>query len=272
MVSVSVVIPHFNSPDLLAAAIESILEQTVLPNELIVVDDASAPRHLKKIESICRDADQGAVSVRLLRNEVNVGPAACRNSGWDDATGTLVAFLDSDDIWHPKKLEITGDFFDRDDDLEFLCHPVVYNEETWEVADGQPGSRSLNLLTFLIRNRASTPSVVVRRRLKFKFPTNRRFSEDYELWLRMAIAGVCMLEIDTPLASVARSDDHAGLSSNQFKMAGGELLSIFRALRSRPKGWLLVAPTMIWSLMKAAVRIALRRHCVGRPARPEQSA
>ena len=96
---VSVIIPHYNSPDLLRVAIESISSQTVAPREIIVIDDASGSQF--ELPSHCGDA----IALRLIRETVNRGAAWCRNRGIEEATGDLIAFLDADDRWLPNKLE-----------------------------------------------------------------------------------------------------------------------------------------------------------------------
>ena len=94
--SVSAVIVHFNRPRELLKAIQSILDQTVLPREIIVVDNASSEEPALPLNS--------AVPIRLLRLPANVGPAAARNAGASAATGEVIAFLDDDDEWHADKL------------------------------------------------------------------------------------------------------------------------------------------------------------------------
>lgn len=97
--NVSVVIPHYNRLDLLWVAIESIATQTVVPSEIIVIDDASALQF--ELPSHC-GAD---IRLRLIRETQNRGAAWCRNRGIEEATGDLIAFLDADDRWLPGKLE-----------------------------------------------------------------------------------------------------------------------------------------------------------------------
>ncbi|NIE65509.1 glycosyltransferase family 2 protein [Burkholderia sp. Ax-1719] len=97
--NVSVVIPHYNSPDLLCEAIRSISSQTVVPREIIVVDDASSSSF--ELPSHCGEG----IELRLIREGVNRGAAWCRNKGIEAATGELIAFLDADDRWLPNKLE-----------------------------------------------------------------------------------------------------------------------------------------------------------------------
>ena len=96
-VPISVVIPVFERPALLEAALVSVGCQSVAPAEIIVVDDGSS-----NPESILRAAgERGATVVR----QKNAGPAAARNAGMQAARAPWIAFLDSDDLWLPRKLE-----------------------------------------------------------------------------------------------------------------------------------------------------------------------
>lgn len=93
---VSVVIPVFNRQDVLRRAIASVRAQTVHSYELIVVDDGSNEPSI---------ADQISYpNTRILRHSKNRGAAASRNTGANAAEGRYIAFLDSDDEWHPEKL------------------------------------------------------------------------------------------------------------------------------------------------------------------------
>ncbi|MCB9854090.1 MAG: glycosyltransferase family 2 protein [Phycisphaerales bacterium] len=93
---VSVVIPSFNSANVLVAALKSVFDQSLPPKEIIVVDDGSAD----DTESVCRRFE----GVRYIRQE-NAGASTARNRGASVATGEMLAFLDADDEWSPRKLE-----------------------------------------------------------------------------------------------------------------------------------------------------------------------
>ena len=96
---VSVVVPSFNRHEATESALRSIAGQTRAVREVIVVDDGSnPPLVLERLTAL-------APGVRLLRNEKNAGAAAARQRGIDAATSSAVAFLDTDDLWHPRKLE-----------------------------------------------------------------------------------------------------------------------------------------------------------------------
>ncbi len=98
---VSVIVAAFNVADLVGRALESVRAQTFEDWEVIVVDDASTDGTPYAVASLAEiDA-----RIRLVRQEVNRGPAAARNRGIEEALGDWVAVLDADDAWRPERLE-----------------------------------------------------------------------------------------------------------------------------------------------------------------------
>lgn len=95
--AVSIIIPTYGRKDFLADAVASVLQQTIIDWELFIVDDAS-PTPIDQDE---HDDHR----IRILRHIRNRGPAAARNTGAAAASGKWLAFLDDDDMWHPKRLE-----------------------------------------------------------------------------------------------------------------------------------------------------------------------
>ncbi|MGY0798315.1 glycosyltransferase family 2 protein [Lysobacter sp. A286] len=99
---VSVVMPVYNAADTVAQSMRSVLEQTYAGLELVVIDDCSNDGSAEVVEGIARTDPR----VAILRLPCNGGVAAARNAGIQAATGDYLAFLDSDDWWHPGKLEV----------------------------------------------------------------------------------------------------------------------------------------------------------------------
>ena len=96
---VSVVIPSFDRPNATERSLRSVAAQTVPVHEVIVVDDGSSPPlEPERLAGL-------APGVKVLRLARNAGAAAARQHGIEAVTGTAIAFLDSDDVWHPQKLE-----------------------------------------------------------------------------------------------------------------------------------------------------------------------
>ena len=98
---VSVIMPVYNARDFLCASIDSVLSQTHRKLELIAVDDGSSDGSLDLLTELASCDPR----LRVICLPANGGVAAARNAGLAAATGSHVAFLDSDDRWHPRKLE-----------------------------------------------------------------------------------------------------------------------------------------------------------------------
>ena len=100
MPHVSVIMPVYNVERFVAVAVQSVLDQRFADFELLIIDDVSPDRSI----AICEAFDDKRI--RIVRHEKNRGLAGARNSGIRHARGDLLAFLDSDDCWHPDKLAL----------------------------------------------------------------------------------------------------------------------------------------------------------------------
>lgn len=105
---VSIVMPAYNSAAFIAEAITSVLAQTYENWELLIIDDCSTDSTEKVIAPFLNDA-----RIRYLKNECNSGAAITRNRALQEARGEWIAFLDSDDVWMPEKLERQLAFMER---------------------------------------------------------------------------------------------------------------------------------------------------------------
>jgi glycosyltransferase involved in cell wall biosynthesis len=118
---VSCIVPVFNGERFLAEALESILDQTHQPVEVIVVDDGSTDDTPSVVATF---GDR----VRYVYQD-NAGPAAARNRGIQESQGEFIAFLDADDLWEKTKLERQLDRFSR---LPELAYSVTLTQNFWE--------------------------------------------------------------------------------------------------------------------------------------------
>lgn len=97
--NISVIIPTYNRENLIEKCIKSVLEQTYQPTEIIVVDDGSTDKTIDVINKM------SSPIIRVIIGGKNRGAQAARNIGIREAGGDWIAFLDSDDVWLPDKLE-----------------------------------------------------------------------------------------------------------------------------------------------------------------------
>ena len=99
----SVIIPHYNRSDIVIDAIKSCLEQTIPPNEIIIVDDNSSNDELIKLKSNIKLLSNNTIKIIELKK--NNGPSHCRNHGVNSSNFNVIFFLDTDDLWLDNKIE-----------------------------------------------------------------------------------------------------------------------------------------------------------------------
>ena len=235
LLSISVVIPSYNAAATLPRAIQSIACQTRLPAEVIIVDDASTDDTYHVIELLSATYKQ--LCIRLIRLTMNSGPGTARNTGWNLSRQEFIAFLDSDDSWHPQKLEVQHQWMSRNPDVIISGHPcqVTQSLSSFELLDDMNPDTlpytKLALRSFLFGNRLSTPSVMLSRKITERFLEGKRCSEDYLLWTQIVAAHGSAGFIKVPLAFLHKPTYGAsGLSGSLWEMQRGEIDSL-RQLR-----------------------------------------
>lgn len=196
---VSVIIPVYNRPRLATEAVRSVLLQSYPRLECILVDDGSS----EAPEEACRlfGADP---RFRYLPIEHIGMPGAVRNRGVEAAGYGLLAFLDSDDLWLPRKLELQVEVFQagegglvREKPSQALegAAPLVHSREIWLRGEkiisqkGQRFQRRGDVFGEALKKCMIGPSTVLMRRDVYEqlggFPEDLEIAEDYELWLRL---------------------------------------------------------------------------------------
>lgn len=253
---VTVVIPCHNSSATIARAVVSVLGQTVRPAAVMVVDDASTD----DTRDVLRDFEiRHPEWIRCITLGKNRGPSYARNTGWDAATTEYVAFLDADDAWHPRKVEIQTAWLAEHGEAQMCGHKcVLYNSSEPNIQNGNFEIQRFSLRDMLVSNRFSTPSVMVRRLVRHRFPTSRRHAEDYELWLLMAAESGYVDRIELPLAWYFKAPyGESGLSRDLWAMEKGELAALSELRRRGCIGSFAWAAFSAFSLAKYGRRIAL---------------
>jgi len=194
---ISVIIPFKDRVNWVQEAVKSVLNQTFQDFEVILVDDGSSENHRAKFAELDR-------RIRYLRQD-NKGPAAARNSGIRSAKGDYIAFLDSDDLFVPNKLETQITLMKAKPELAFSHTSYCYVDSA---------GRSLEVIhsgTFTGKVYPkiyhgcpiATPTVVVKRNIfdLISFSETLHLAEDIVLWI--AISRITnFLGIDIPLTHV----------------------------------------------------------------------
>lgn len=225
--SVSVIIPTYNRGWILREAIDSVLAQKNIDFELIVVDDGSTDDTSDLLSSYRDD-------IRVIKQS-NRGVSAARNRGIDAAVGQYIAFLDSDDLWLPKKLSTQVGFFQSQADA-LICQ----TEEIWirkgvrvnpkkhhKKPSGMIFEPSLALCL------VSPSAVMIKRTLLDEvgtFDEDFRVCEDYDLWLRIGCKYPIYL-IDSPL--IIKRGGHGDQISKGVGLDKLRIQSITKIIESR---------------------------------------
>jgi glycosyltransferase involved in cell wall biosynthesis len=202
---VSVIIPTRDRPALAVRAVRSAMDQTYANQEIVVVDDGSAPP-LALPRDILDDP-----RVRTVRLDNTTGPGGARNAGVQASTGTLLAFLDDDDRWRPRKIERQVQTLARCDETTAA---VETGFELWD------GSRLMeryvprpdrDLRKELLVQPRMQPSTVLLRRSAFTrlggFDSTLLRVEDWDLWIRFVdsyeVAALPEVHVDRDASSAS---------------------------------------------------------------------
>lgn len=263
-IPVSVVVPCYCCCTTLSRAVKSVLNQTFLPSELILVNDCSDDdgKTLKLIEEIYSKITPDIFQVKVIDLKKNMGPGFARNAGWDIAEYDYVAFLDADDGWAIAKLETQYKCMTSNTLLDLTCHGSIY------VSDGgfeerashfNPDIRLINLESMLTKNRVATRSVMIKRSCNHRFDISMRYAEDYDLWLRILGSGGRAALLDINLAYIYRPEwSSGGLSGDLWAMQIGECKSLLNVYKQKRISISTLIAVEILSFIKFLRRIIRR--------------
>ncbi len=258
---VSVVVPCYRCVATLERAVLSVVGQTQRPAEMILVDDASGDGTLELLQTL--QARYGEW-VRVVVLPANAGAASARNAGWNVAAQPYIAFLDADDAWHPRKIEIQWDYMQRHPDVALCGHlcrqlPSTATEApTWPVE--LLGVQEITWTTLLLRHQFVTPSVILKREITQRFHEGARHMEDHRLWLEIVGAPMRMVKLQAELAAVYKPVYGAsGLSADMWRMEKAELANYRYFQRIKKISTFQMILLQGYSLVKYVRRIVIVR-------------
>jgi len=188
--TISVICPTYNSAQFILKTLHSVSDQTMYPLELIISDDGSTDETLAIVEQFSKANPM--LNIIILKN-LHQGPGAARNAGIKAAKGEWIAFLDSDDIWLPNKIERVAQVILERLNVNFICHAeenILLNGKCILCDYGSRYSQHIKLIKQLYKNNLfSTSAVVCKKNLIVRhgyFDEKLMSAQDYELWLRLA--------------------------------------------------------------------------------------
>ncbi|QIZ10387.1 glycosyltransferase family 2 protein [Priestia megaterium] len=213
--AVSIITPTYNASKFITETIHSVKEQTFTNWEMIIVDDCSSDNTVDIVkQEMVHDS-----RIKLFELKENSGPANARNRAIAAAKGNYLAFLDSDDLWLPQKLERQVVFMEENDLAFSYTDYRIMNEngEKTDVVFRVPPK--LEYKSLLKNTMIGTLTVLLDKRKVgvVQMPLYRDCSEDFGLWLSILSKGIHAYGLNEELA-IYRKCVHS-LSSNKLKSA-----------------------------------------------------
>ena len=221
---ISILLPYYKKEKYIWKTIRSVLNQSFKNFELIIIfDEYFKKRHevFEKLKGLKKKDDR----IKIILNNKNLGVSASRNKGLQKAKGNYVAFIDSDDLWNKKKLEIQILYMIKNK-LKF-CHTNYYVINKYEKRIGQFNApKNLNYDHLIKSCDIGLSTVIIHKSiLNFcKFP-KLKTKEDYVVWLRLSKKKIPIISLNRYLTSWRSTSD--SLSSSIFQ----RLIDAYRVYR-----------------------------------------
>lgn len=180
--AVSVIMPAYNAQRFLEQAVRSVMAQTYPDWELIIIDDCSTDATAAIAGELAREDSR----IHVLRNPENLGVALTRNRGLDLCRGSYAALLDSDDVWHPEKLEKQMALARETGADVIYCSYAIVDENGGKKCDDFIVPEATDLEASLTKGVISCSTALLSRNIlsKYRFGTEF-YHEDLALWLRI---------------------------------------------------------------------------------------
>ena len=198
MAQVDIIIPVYETPiKFLKKTIQSVINQSITDWEVLIVDDSSSKRYQELLKSVLKTYSDKRLN--LIFNITRMGAPGARNIGIKNSSADYIAFLDSDDLWYPQKLEEQLSLF-KIFNTSLVCSNMVTIDEKEIILSKKhkdPSSKyndytnKKRLLSLIKKNWVKTSTVMVKKRVLERignFDEKLKSCQDWDLWIRFAIA------------------------------------------------------------------------------------
>ncbi|MBQ8862929.1 MAG: glycosyltransferase family 2 protein [Clostridia bacterium] len=211
---ISIITPAFNAEKYIKSTIESVLSQTYQNWEMLIVDDCSSDNTVKIVEDYCGKDNR----IKLIKHSSNKGVAVARNTALSLSKGDYIAFLDSDDMWMPCKLDVQYRF------MEDNGYALTYTAYQKYISETEKKGKIINVPHKMTPNAIfyntaiACLTVMVNRELvgDFEMPVLNHF-EDQCTWQSILLRGYYAYGLNENLALYRISD--SSLTANKGKAA-----------------------------------------------------
>lgn len=222
---VSVIIPTFNRPKLLAQAVKSVLKQTVHPLEIIIINNGSKPEYLNELSRIGHSCD----AINLIHLQSNKGPGYARNIGIENSKGDWILFLDDDDVLAPDFIESCVQSISIEEITEMVIARAVCFREGFPVSYPRDAIGAINLepykkdpITTMLINGITIGSCIINRNSigSLRFREDIWHGEDMLFWFSLMQKIKNLTTNDIAFSGVRQHSDKITLRNNPFHPDG----------------------------------------------------
>jgi glycosyltransferase involved in cell wall biosynthesis len=227
---VSVIVPCHDAENTILRALQSVAWQTVHPAEVVIADDASTDGTPDLLAQCGRE--HWPFALKVIRLDRRSGPGMARNAAWRQisAASRYMVFLDADDIWLPRKLEIQMRWMEEHPDYGWSAHACGVWSRTTAEQEYPVGLKvearfvPLSRRRLLVRNPVATPTVMARCPVPSRFRSDWDRCEDLMLWIDWLDAGFAGALLDAPLTLLGRPPKTpGGLTGDLRRMFTSEM-------------------------------------------------
>lgn len=212
-VLISIVMPSYNSQDYILKSIQSVLSQTYTNWELIIADDCSTDNTKQQLMQLSDPR------IKVIFLTENIGAGLCRNKAIEQAKGQFIAFLDSDDIWLPNKLQKQLKFMERYSNcaISYTSYDCI-DENDQTLSGGVTAAKELNLDSYMQTTGIGLSTAMINLNIvgSIRF-SSLRLRQDARLWIELLIQNFLALGIQEVLVHYRKRSGQ--ISGNKLKAA-----------------------------------------------------
>lgn len=249
----------YNSSKTILSTLNSVKTQTILPFEVLIIDDGSLDESATIVEDFI--SNNLTLNIHLVK-KVNGGVSTARNAGIKLAQGDWIALLDSDDEWLPNKLERQIQVLSENPNIDFLGtnrNGESFSAVLWNKLEHLT---KISAKLLLFKNYFSPPTIIFKKQIFFElggFDENQRYAEEGNYFIRIAQRYNCYLLDESLVITGGRKAHfgHSGLSGNLKQMELGELKNIKDSLNLNIINYFEYIFLIMFSLLKYVRRLLI---------------
>ncbi|MGB3590242.1 MAG: glycosyltransferase family 2 protein [Nonlabens sp.] len=213
---VSIIIPTFNSAPVLGEALDSVVNQTYRPLEIITIDDCSGDDSYAFAKAYSQKHSSSEITFITLKNEINSGAGVTRNHGIKKSSGRYISFLDADDLWKPEKLALQIEVMSSQNAAVAYGAYEIFSDNPARPHHLQNVPTMVDFPKMLKANYVGMLTGIydVSQLGKVYMPTIRK-RQDWAMWLSITKTAGKAIGVQTVIASYRKGD---GLSSNKLDL------------------------------------------------------